>query len=272
MENLQLVNGAGKEMDQCEISEETPLRTDGGPGVKGYSTQEDRSCCLPGNKSVDLELGIPETETSASLSPAALNVLAPAPLRQCPSRVSVAEMDCLICFNRYSFARLPKVLACQHAFCAVCLKLILRNEDRTWVISCPLCRKTTAVFGGLICSLRNQEHVMEQLGSPDPDAKGAGSPGAAGARRSRHPSSDVQSQDGGEINQAATKRLILLLMIVSLLIVLILPFMNTGLLTWSLCFMIVLSVIVSVVLCWDPSWMHPSLSVPRCTRKVNQVA
>ncbi|XP_063173382.1 E3 ubiquitin-protein ligase RNF186 [Candoia aspera] len=272
METLQLASEAGQEIDQREISEERSLQMDGGPGVKGYSIQEDKPCCLPCEKSVDLELRIAETETSVSLSPVALKALAPAPLQQCPFRVSINDMDCLICFNRYSRARLPKVLACQHTFCAACLKSILRNEDRTWIITCPLCRKATVISGGLICSLQNQAHVMEQLGSPDPDTEMAGPLGTAGACHSQHPSLEMQPQDGGDTSPAATKRLILLLLLVSLLIVLILPFMDTGLLMWSLCFMMLLGAILSSVLCWDPRWTCPSLSLPLCTKKVSQVA
>uniref|UniRef100_A0A8C5RXL0 RING-type domain-containing protein n=1 Tax=Laticauda laticaudata TaxID=8630 RepID=A0A8C5RXL0_LATLA len=135
--------------------------------------------------------------------------------------LSVSDMTCLICFHQFSLARLPKLLACQHAFCTACLKMILQQDDRTWIISCPLCRKSTVVFGGLICSLPNLQQVVEQLWSPDPDA---------------HPSPEMQSWDSGEINQAALKRLFVLLLLVSMLIVFILPFTNVGLLTWFLSF------------------------------------
>ncbi|KAG8142195.1 hypothetical protein E2320_006146 [Naja naja] len=146
-------------------------------------------------------------------------------------------MTCLICFHQFSLTRLPKLLACQHAFCTACLKMILRQDDRTWIISCPLCRKSTVVFGGLICSLPNLQVVMEQLGPLDPDAEIAGTPGTAGVWHSQqHPFPEMQSCDSGDINQAALKRLFLLLLLVSMLIVFILPFTNAGLLTWFLSF------------------------------------
>lgn len=267
MDDLQRVKEAGKAMDRLEISEETS-GTDDSPRIKSCSVQEERPC----NNFVDLELRNPEKETSVSLSPVAVMVSAPVPLQQCPFRVSASDMTCLICFHQFSLARLPKVLACQHAFCAPCLKKILRQEDHTWIVSCPLCRKATVVFGGLICSLRNLQHVTEQLGPPDPDAEMAGILGAAGVWHSQQPPCpEMQSQDSDEINQAAIKRLILLLLLVSLLIVFILPFTNTGLLTWCLCFVVVLGGIICAVLFWDPSWSRPSFSLPLWAKKVNQV-
>ncbi|XP_032087988.1 E3 ubiquitin-protein ligase RNF186 [Thamnophis elegans] len=263
MDDLQLVKEAGKPMDRSEISGETS-GTDDGPRIEGCSIQEESPC----NKAVDLELGNPENETSASSHPVAVSVSPSVPLQPCPLIVSATDMTCLICFHQFSLARLPKVLACQHAFCAACLQMILRQEDHTWIVSCPLCRKATVVFGGLVCSLRNLQHVMEQLGAPDPEAEIAG-----GVWHSQQPPSpEIQSQDSAEINQAAIKRLILLLLLVSVLIVFILPFTETGLLTWFLCFLVVLGGIICAVLCWDPSWSRPSFSLPLWTKKVNQAA
>ncbi|XP_026546514.1 RING finger protein 186-like [Notechis scutatus] len=261
MDDLQLVNEAGKAMDRSEISGETSGMEDG-PRTEGCSVQEGRPC----DKTGDLELGNPEKETSASLHPVAVTVLPPAPLQ---FRLSVSDMTCLICFHPFSLDRLPKLLACQHAFCTACLKMILRQDDRTWIISCPLCRKSTVVFGGLICSLPNLQQVVEQLGPPDPDAGIAGTPGTAGVQ---HPSPEMQSWDSGEINEAALKRLFLLLLLVSMLIVFVLPFTNAGLLTWFLSFMVVLGGIVCAVLCWDSSWSCPSFPLPLWTKKVNQGA
>lgn len=268
MDDLQLGKEAGKAMDRSEISEETS-GTDDSPKINSCSVQAERPC----NKFVDLDVRNPEKETSASLRPVAQTVSAPVPLQQCPFRVSASDMTCLICFHQFSLARLPKVLACQHAFCAPCLKMILRQEDNTWIVSCPLCRKATVVFGGLICSLRNLQHVTERLGPPDPEAEMAGRPGTAGVWHSQQLNSlEMQFQESGEINQAAVKRLILLLLLVSLLIVFILPFTHTGLLTWFLCFVVVLGGIICAVLCWDPRCSRPSFSLPLWTKKVNPAA
>ncbi|ETE61311.1 RING finger protein, partial [Ophiophagus hannah] len=255
-------------MDRSEISGETS-GTEDGPRTEGCSIQEGRPC----DKTGDLEVGNPEKETSASLRPVAVTVSPPAPLQQGPFRLSISDVTCLICFHQFNLARLPKLLACQHAFCTACLKMILQQDNRTWIISCPLCRKSTVVFGGLICSLPNLQQVMEQLGPPDPDAEIAGTPGTAGVWHSQqHPSPEMQSWDLGEINQAALKRLFLLLLLVSMLIVFILPFTNAGLLTWFLSFVVVLGGIICAVLCWDSSWSCPSFPLPLWTKKVNQVA
>lgn len=76
-----------------------------------------------------------------------------------------------MCREPYSCVRPPKLLGCQHSFCAICLKLLLCVQDDTWSITCPLCRKATAVPGGLICSLRNQEAVMGLLDRPCPEVR-----------------------------------------------------------------------------------------------------
>ncbi|XP_044301363.1 E3 ubiquitin-protein ligase RNF186-like [Varanus komodoensis] len=165
------------------------------------------------------------------------------------SRASLAEPDCLICFHRYSPQRPPKLLACQHAFCAVCLKQLLRREDRAWRIGCPLCRKATVVFGGLVCSLRDREGPGERLRGPGPGAEGpcpatgAGPPQAAAAGR--------DGADAGA-NRAAAKRLLLLLLLVALLTLLLLPFLYAGLLKWALWSVAALGLLLSVVLSCNP--------------------
>ncbi|XP_070615581.1 E3 ubiquitin-protein ligase RNF186 [Erythrolamprus reginae] len=265
MDDLQPANEGGKVMDRSDILGETS-RTDDNPRTEGCSIQ-------PCNKTVDPELGNPEKETSTSLHSGALMVSPAAPFQQCPFRASASDMTCLICFHQFSLARVPKVLACQHAFCAMCLRMLLRQEDHTWIVRCPLCRKATVVFGGLICSLRNLQHVTEQLGPPHPDAEVAGNPGTAGVwHTQQHPSPEMQPPDSGVINQVAIKRLILLLLLVSVLIVFILPFTNTGILTWFLCFVVVIGGLICAVLCWDPSWRRPSFSLPLWTKKVNPAA
>lgn len=82
-----------------------------------------------------------------------------------------SDLECLVCREPYSCVRPPKLLGCQHSFCAICLKLLLCVQDDTWSITCPLCRKATAVPGGLICSLRNQEAVMGLLDRPCPEVR-----------------------------------------------------------------------------------------------------
>ncbi|XP_030042132.1 E3 ubiquitin-protein ligase RNF186 [Microcaecilia unicolor] len=161
-------------------------------------------------------------------------------------KLSRAAMDCPVCFSRYNSNRAPKLLACQHIFCAICLKLLLRNEDGTWLITCPLCRTSTVVFGGLICSLQTREDLMDSTSSNfgvqlSPQSV------ACPAESSNGGSPDP---DDDESNITATaRRLVVLLLILVIVVMIILQFIYSGLLKWVLCFMIIVLVIMSVVLC-----------------------
>ncbi|XP_019397272.1 PREDICTED: RING finger protein 186 [Crocodylus porosus] len=172
------------------------------------------------------------------------------------SKASIADMDCLICCNRYNIYRVPKLLACQHAFCAVCLKLIVRSEDRTWIITCPLCRKVTVVFGGLICTLRDKEDILSRLESPDTNTEMQLSPkeldnisGTQSSHAALHTDEHIASS-----NRLAIQRLVLLLLLVVILIIIVLPFTYAGLVKWVLCFVLTLGLIMSLILCCNPSF------------------
>ena len=67
-----------------------------------------------------------------------------------PGGPTEGDLECLVCREPYSGIRPPKLLGCQHAFCAVCLKLLLCVQGDAWSIPCPLCRKVTTVPGGLV--------------------------------------------------------------------------------------------------------------------------
>ncbi|XP_061456986.1 E3 ubiquitin-protein ligase RNF186 [Rhineura floridana] len=279
MDQLVTAKGNPAEMNQPESCKGPTLHMDSCPGYATDSVEEDGSCGSPAVEDPSpnaAQIEAPGTVHSASPKPAPLIAAEPCntpatDLHQPrPSKVSIADMDCLICCNRYSACRLPKVLACQHAFCAVCLKLILRNEDHTWIISCPLCRKATVVFGGLICSLRDKEDVVGRLEGPELDAAvpcPPDSPGASDAN-CRPVSGNLA---GVGTNRAAAKRLVLLFLLAAILIALVLPFMYTGLLKWALCFVVVLGLIMSVVLCCNPSWRCSDLSLPSWRKKESQV-
>ncbi|XP_025042918.2 E3 ubiquitin-protein ligase RNF186 [Pelodiscus sinensis] len=194
---------------------------------------------------------------------------------QSSSKPSIADMDCLICFNRYNIYRRPKLLACQHAFCEVCLKLILQNEDSTWMILCPLCRKPTVVFGGLIRTLPDKEDIVGHLENPCPHAEVHLSPeglDGIGGTQSSH-ATIYENQDIPSSNQLAVQRFVLLLLFVVILIILVLPFMFTGLIQWVLCLMLILGLIMSLVLCCNPSfnWRSFGISVPLCHKKESNI-
>nr|XP_020036934.1 RING finger protein 186 [Castor canadensis] len=164
------------------------------------------------------------------------------------------ELECLVCRESYNCARTPKMLSCQHTFCAVCLKLLLCVLEDTWSITCPLCRKVTTVPGGLICSLRDQEVVVGQLARPGIEmrlcpqrlvgsaALAAGHPHLAGE----------DEQDAVSANRVAARRLAVHLLLLVLLIVLILPFIYPGVIRWVLAGIIALALLMSTLFCCHP--------------------
>ncbi|XP_053942103.1 E3 ubiquitin-protein ligase RNF186 [Cuculus canorus] len=172
---------------------------------------------------------------------------------QCSSTTPI-DMDCLICFNKYNIYRVPKLLNCQHAFCAVCLKLILRKEESAWIITCPLCRKATSVSGGLIRTLQNKEDIMEHLENPSSNPEVHIS--AIGLDNWTQSSQDIlyRDENAPADNRLAVQRLALLLLLVVILTIIILPFTYLGLVKWVICLMLALGLALSVVLCCTPKF------------------
>ncbi|XP_008942092.1 PREDICTED: RING finger protein 186 [Merops nubicus] len=186
------------------------------------------------------------------------------------------DMDCLVCFNKYSVHRVPKVLACQHAFCAICLKLILRREEGAWTLTCPLCRAATPVPGGLIRTLQDKEEIMEHLEKPPPNPEGhVPAPGLDGNSwtRSGH---DVlcREENVPADNRLAVQRLVLLLLLVVILTILILPFVYSGLVKWVICLVLVLGLVMSMVLCCTPKlyWRCNRDSLTSCHKETHITA
>ncbi|EHB14720.1 RING finger protein 186 [Heterocephalus glaber] len=162
------------------------------------------------------------------------------------------DLECLVCREPYNYVRSPKLLCCQHSFCAVCLKLLLCVQEDTWSITCPLCRKVTAVPGGLICSLRDQEVVMGRLVLPCLEVQlcPQGLEGSA-TSTAQHPSlAGEDEQDMVTVNQVAARRLAVHLLLLVLLIVLILPFIYPGVIQWVLAFIIILALLMSTLFCY----------------------
>ncbi|XP_054250832.1 E3 ubiquitin-protein ligase RNF186 [Indicator indicator] len=186
------------------------------------------------------------------------------------------DMDCLICFNKYNIYRVPKLLECQHSFCAVCLKLILRREQGTWLITCPLCRKATTVSGGLIRTLPNKEDIMEHLESPDSTLELHIS--ALGLDSTSWTLSSPDTLHGEETapadNRLAVQRLVLLLLLVVILTILILPFMHSGVIKWVICLMLALGLAMSMVLCCTPKlyWRCNRDSLTSCHKETHITA
>ncbi|XP_039940483.1 E3 ubiquitin-protein ligase RNF186 [Hirundo rustica] len=174
---------------------------------------------------------------------------------QC-SDTAALDADCMICFNKYSIYRVPKLLDCQHAFCAVCLKLILRKEENTWIITCPLCRKPTFVSGGLIRTLQNKEDILERLESLDSNPEvyvyAMGLDGNSWTQSSQ----DILNTEENSPTHSglAVQRLVLLLLLGVILAILILPFMYSGKVKWVICLLLTLGLLMSLVLCCTPKF------------------
>uniref|UniRef100_A0A8C3N2R9 Uncharacterized protein n=1 Tax=Geospiza parvula TaxID=87175 RepID=A0A8C3N2R9_GEOPR len=163
------------------------------------------------------------------------------------------DMDCMICFNKYSIYRVPKLLDCQHTFCAVCLKLILRKEESTWTITCPLCRKPTCVSGGLIRTLQNKEDILERLDSnPEVYICAMGLDGNSWTQSSQDILNPEESSPAH--SSLAVQRLLLLLLLGVILAILILPFMYSGRVKWVICLLLTLGLLMSMVLCCTPKF------------------
>ncbi|XP_043847437.1 E3 ubiquitin-protein ligase RNF186 [Dromiciops gliroides] len=196
------------------------------PGVCAHAPEQAE---MPQPKS----LGALATETEALASPSPAD----------------GELECLVCCHRYSCQRPPKVLSCQHVFCAVCLKFLLTIQEDTWRVICPLCRMGTSVPGGLICNLRDQEQVMGRL-SPEvqlspqqlTQPSGGGVPSMTGE----------DGEDSASANQVAARRLAVHLLLLVLLIFLILPFVYPGMIRWVLVFVLCVALLLSSMFCCLP--------------------
>ncbi|XP_074074352.1 E3 ubiquitin-protein ligase RNF186 [Macrotis lagotis] len=168
------------------------------------------------------------------------------------SNSAEGDLECLVCCHRYSWDRLPKMLSCQHTFCAICLKLLLTIREDSWMVICPLCRMVTSVPGGLICNLRNQVEVMGRLGRLRPEVQ-------LSPQQLCHPTGlempstmYVDSEDLESANQVAARRLVVHLLLLVLLIFLILPFVYPGTIRWVLVFIMCVALMLSSIFCCPP--------------------
>ncbi|KAL2296622.1 hypothetical protein Nmel_015945 [Mimus melanotis] len=193
-------------------------------------------------------LAVPTNTNSPEMSTLEMN-------HRC-SDTATLDMDCMICFNKYSIYRVPKLLDCQHTFCAVCLKLILRKEENLWIITCPLCRKPTFVSGGLIRTLQNKEDILKRLESLDSNPEvyicAMGLDGNSWTQSSQ----DILTteENSPAHTSLAVQRLVLLLLLGVILAMLILPFMYSGRVKWVICLLLTLGLLMSLMLCCAPKF------------------
>uniref|UniRef100_A0A8D0BLV9 RING-type domain-containing protein n=1 Tax=Salvator merianae TaxID=96440 RepID=A0A8D0BLV9_SALMN len=187
----------------------------------------------------------------------------------CPPKGPAPDLECSICFNLYNHSRLPKLLACQHVFCAICLKLILQRRSDAWTIVCPVCRTATAVFGGLISHLPNKEDVL--LGSltcPGSQMEAPFSLVTLPEKQVPGVCFDVGQDYDNSHNRVAAKRLMFLLLFLMLAVAIVLPFLHPGLLKWALCTVVGCGLAMVGVLCYNPQWKcsTSSLSFLSCRK------
>lgn len=60
------------------------------------------------------------------------------------------ELECIVCCHEYSRSeRIPRVLHCNHTFCAPCLEKLSKLNGVLRTVSCPLCRWITCTRASL---------------------------------------------------------------------------------------------------------------------------
>nr|XP_014353668.1 PREDICTED: RING finger protein 186 [Latimeria chalumnae] len=182
---------------------------------------------------------------------------------------SASDLECLVCCNKYDcFVRKPKLLACQHSFCAICLKLIVKEMDGAWGVVCPMCRRTTAVLEAAVSNLPNNEMIMGLLSrrmSSFPESipeivlcpqlllagqDGNQLPTDHGTSETSQPSlSSASEGDAPSLSTAAIlKQFMVVLVFFMVTLIIINSFINHSTLMWVIVALGVLSFILLVVL------------------------
>ncbi|XP_076610795.1 uncharacterized protein LOC143335331 [Chaetodon auriga] len=60
------------------------------------------------------------------------------------------ELECVVCCHEYSRSdRIPRLLHCNHTFCAPCLEKLCKMNGVVRTVSCPLCRWITCTRASL---------------------------------------------------------------------------------------------------------------------------
>ncbi|XP_030586059.1 RING finger protein 208-like [Archocentrus centrarchus] len=63
---------------------------------------------------------------------------------------AIVELECIVCCHEYSRSnRIPRVLHCNHTFCAPCLEKMSKLKGVIYTVSCPLCRWITCTRASL---------------------------------------------------------------------------------------------------------------------------
>ena len=60
------------------------------------------------------------------------------------------ELECVVCCYQYSRSeRIPRLLHCNHTFCAPCLEKLSQLQGAIRTVSCPMCRWITCTRASL---------------------------------------------------------------------------------------------------------------------------
>uniref|UniRef100_A0A3B4T1S2 RING-type domain-containing protein n=1 Tax=Seriola dumerili TaxID=41447 RepID=A0A3B4T1S2_SERDU len=81
------------------------------------------------------------------------------------------ELECVVCCYEYSRGeRVPRVLHCNHTFCAPCLEQLSKLEGVIRTVSCPLCRWITCTRASLTLpgSLWVNTEIWDQIAEDHP--------------------------------------------------------------------------------------------------------
>uniref|UniRef100_A0A4W3JIJ3 Uncharacterized protein n=1 Tax=Callorhinchus milii TaxID=7868 RepID=A0A4W3JIJ3_CALMI len=173
---------------------------------------------------------------------------------------SLPETHCLVCCCHYDvLIRKPKVLTCQHVFCAVCLQVLARNDEDCWVVSYPLCRTRTLVSQGAVFNLLDQEELFELIHDRSP-AKPEDYPellliphlltlnqGSTTLIGSTEEGSKVGEGDRREVG---VEHLSVLLVVFLITLILVLQVTDKVFLVWGLCLMAVICYLIFFIVCF----------------------
>ena len=93
------------------------------------------------------------------------------------------ELNCSICLDTYSD---PKLLQCFHAYCHKCLvKLVVRDQQRQLILTCPICRHDTPVPANGVAGLQPAFQINHLLEIMEEHKKAAADPQASAEKAER---------------------------------------------------------------------------------------
>ena len=102
------------------------------------------------------------------------------------------ELNCSICLDTYSD---PKLLQCFHAYCRKCLvKLVVRDQQRQLILTCPICRHDTPVPANGVAGLQPAFQINHLLEIMEEHKKAAADPPAS-AEKAERDSASLTSRD-----------------------------------------------------------------------------